>query len=59
MKPESQKSDAPEPAAKLEKTPPGQTGEAEESARKGLSYVFKIAPADPKNSFEFEDTADK
>jgi hypothetical protein len=25
----------------------------------GLSYVFKIAPADPKNAFDFEDVADK
>jgi hypothetical protein len=25
----------------------------------GLGYVFKIAPADPKNSFDFEDVADK
>ena len=27
--------------------------------KKGLDYVFKIAPADPKNSFDFEDVADK
>lgn len=25
----------------------------------GLNYVFKIAPVDPKNSFDFEDVADK
>ena len=25
----------------------------------GLKYVFKIAPADPKNSLDFEDVADK
>ena len=25
----------------------------------GLNYVFKIAPANPKNTFDFEDTADK
>lgn len=25
----------------------------------GLAYVFKIAPADPKNAFDFEDVADK
>jgi hypothetical protein len=25
----------------------------------GLDYVFKIAPADPKNNFDFEDVADK
>ncbi len=28
-------------------------------AKTGLNYVFKIAPADPKNSFDFEDVADK
>ena len=26
---------------------------------KGLDYVFKIRPADPKSSFDFEDVADK
>ncbi|MCC7012987.1 MAG: hypothetical protein IT454_10525 [Planctomycetes bacterium] len=25
----------------------------------GLKYVFKIAKADPKNTFDFEDVADK
>ncbi|MBM3991605.1 MAG: hypothetical protein FJ298_11440 [Planctomycetes bacterium] len=25
----------------------------------GMKFVFKIAPADPKNSFDFEDVADK
>lgn len=25
----------------------------------GIDHVFKIAPADPKNSFDFEDVADK
>jgi hypothetical protein len=25
----------------------------------GMNYVFKIAPADPKNNFDFEDVADK
>ena len=28
-------------------------------AATGLKYVFRIAPADPKNSFDFEDVADK
>ena len=37
-----------EGAAEAEPTPPA-----------GLKYVFKIAPADPKNSFDFEDVADK
>ena len=27
--------------------------------KKPAGYVFKFAPADPKNSFDFEDTADK
>ena len=27
--------------------------------KKSLDYVFKIAPADPKNAFNFEDVADK
>jgi hypothetical protein len=31
----------------------------EEAPKKGLDYVFKIAPADPKNAFDFEDIADK
>lgn len=26
---------------------------------KGLDYVFRIAPADPKNTLDFEDVADK
>ena len=34
--------------------------EAEESPKaKGLKYEFKIAPVNPKNSFDFEDVADK
>lgn len=32
---------------------------AEPKKPAGLNYVFKIAPADPKNSFDFEDVADK
>jgi len=28
-------------------------------AATGLEYVFKIAPADPKSSLDFEDVADK
>ena len=27
--------------------------------KKGTSYVFKIAPADPKTTSDFEDVADK
>lgn len=34
-----------------QETPPAQ--------KSGLDYVFKIAPADPKSSFDFEDVADK
>lgn len=32
---------------------------SEEAQKKGLDYVFKIRPADPKSSFDFEDVADK
>jgi hypothetical protein len=42
-------------------TPPEaakKTGEPP-APKKGTSYVFKIAPADPKTSFDFEDVADK
>jgi len=38
-------------AAKSDAPPP--------APKTGLNYVFKIAPADPKNSFDFEDVADK
>ena len=31
----------------------------EKAEGEGLKYRFKIAPADPKNSFDFEDVADK
>lgn len=31
----------------------------EEPKKKKIDYVFKIVPADPKNSFDFEDVADK
>ena len=31
----------------------------DEAKPEGLKYVFKIAPADPKNAFDFEDVADK
>ncbi len=34
-------------------------GDAPAPPPAGLKYVFKIAPADPKNSFDFEDVADK
>jgi len=33
--------------------------ESPAAAKTDLNYVFKIAPADPKNSFDFEDVADK
>lgn len=32
---------------------------AAEQGKPGLKYVFKIAPADGKNSIDFEDIADK
>ena len=49
---EAKKSEPPAPAAK----PPAQP--ADPAAPKP-KYVFKIVPADPKNSLDFEDTADK
>ena len=30
-----------------------------DAPKPGLDYVFKISPADPKSSFDFEDVADK
>lgn len=35
------------------------SGSPEEAKKQGLDYVFKISPADPKSSFDFEDVADK
>ena len=54
---QSDKRDAERPAV----PPPAKAEEekAEEKKPEGLKYVFKIAPADPKNSFDFEDVADK
>lgn len=41
-------------------SPPGETQSSDPSeAPKKPRYVFKIAPADPKNAFDFEDVADK
>jgi hypothetical protein len=58
MKPKQER-ESPEPEA--EPTPPAEKGEAKapESGKPGSRYVFKIAPADPKNAFDFEDVADK
>ena len=43
------------------KSPASTTDKPAEStpAAKKPAYVFKIAPADPKNAFDFEDVADK
>ena len=35
------------------------SSDAAEAPKKGLKYVFKISPADPKNNLDFEDVADK
>ncbi len=36
------------------------SGRMKEEGKQGkLDYVFKIVPVDPKNSFDFEDVADK
>ena len=40
-------------------TPPEAAKQAAPDPKKGTSYVFKIAPADPKTSGDFEDVADK
>ena len=42
--------------AKAEDAAPKESGDAK---GQGMKYVFKIAPADPKNNFDFEDVADK
>ncbi|MFT5289430.1 MAG: hypothetical protein ACI8QS_001299 [Planctomycetota bacterium] len=34
-------------------------GPKDPKKKPGMDYVFKIAPADPKNAFNFEDVADK
>lgn len=41
-----------------EASAPGKSAKQREPG-KGLDYEFKIAPADPKNAFDFEDVADK
>jgi hypothetical protein len=38
---------------------PAADEQAAEPKPVGIDYVFKIAPADPKNNFDFEDVADK
>jgi len=49
----------PKPAAREEKKAEPKPDEKKPAKASGLSYVFKIAPADPKNTFDFEDVADK
>ncbi len=55
---ETRKDDEPKATAatRPEEAQPPQAADAKPA---GLKYVFKIAPADPKNSFDFEDVADK
>jgi len=63
----STNADKPEEAKSVEPpaAPEGATAgkdrreKAEDASEKGLKYVFKIAPANPKNAFDFEDIADK
>lgn len=56
------RSDEPEPERKPAR-PDAEAQRAEPAQDpakpRGLAYVFKIAPADPKNAFDFEDVADK
>jgi hypothetical protein len=49
--------DAQAPGSAADKSAGANPAEAKKPA--GLNFVFKIAPADPKNSFDFEDVADK
>lgn len=51
MKDEERKSDEPEPEPKAL--------ESDEAAARAKRVVFKIVPANPKNTFNFEDVADK
>ena len=58
MKPKQERESPETPA---EPAPPAEKGEAKtpEAGAPKPKYVFKIAPADPKNAFDFEDVADK
>jgi len=56
--PEKRADDAPEAAAETPTKGRG-TKPADPKKKPGSDYVFKIAPADPKNAFDFEDVADK
>ena len=47
----------PEAAAGAEEENTDEAGKQKKAS--GLDHVFKIAPADPKNNFDFEDVADK
>ena len=48
-----------DPEAPEAKAEDKSSGDASEAPKKGLKYVFKISPADPKNNLDFEDVADK
>lgn len=52
------KSDESDPKPKSPASTTDKQPEAAPAAKKP-AYVFKIAPADPKNAFDFEDVADK
>jgi hypothetical protein len=56
---EKQNPAEPKPAAREEKQAETPRDEKQPPKASGLAYVFKIAPADPKNTFDFEDVADK
>ena len=51
----NQPEEAKEPRTQTEK----EAKPAEEEGKAKAKYVFKILPVDPKNSFDFEDVADK
>jgi hypothetical protein len=56
--PPDQKPDESDPKPKSPASTTDKQPEAAPAAKKP-PYVFKIAPADPKNAFDFEDVADK
>jgi len=56
MKNDDKRSEVPEPKTRTESAA---AKDGSEEAPKKPRYEFKILPVDPKNSFDFEDVADK
>ena len=59
MKPQPKREGADALPAALPPTEKSDAQQAPEAGAPPARYVFKIAPADPKNAFDFEDVADK